>query len=176
MVIPVKIAAVSTLSTVPMVYGIRHADNLRAELLLLSREDAFSAFGQGRVDAALVSVADAARLEGAKVVTGFCIAPVEGGGSVLADEWGTDADAPVNAVWVVRSDAAPELVDALEEAVTVGVERIWEALVESEFDATAESYGHLTTNIDYLLDAKKHKAMETYWKRLKKAVSHANPG
>ena len=35
---------------------------------------------------------------------------------------------------------------------------------------------YYTVQIDYLFDAKKHKALEAYWKRLKKATAHANPG
>jgi hypothetical protein len=50
MVIPVKIAAASTLSAVPMVYSLRTAKELRAEISILSTEQVVDAFVAGAVD------------------------------------------------------------------------------------------------------------------------------
>ena len=55
MVIPVKIAAASTLSAVPLVYGLRSAANIEADIQLLSQEEACDALVAGMVDIALLS-------------------------------------------------------------------------------------------------------------------------
>lgn len=176
MVIPVKIAAASTLSAVPLVFGLRSSDNLQADIQLLSVEDATNALVAGTVDIALLS-ADAARtVANSKIVTDFCIAPAKGSSSSLSEEWGVGVDAPVAAVWVAREGVSMEVLDAVEEALTLGVERIYEALMVLNDCPRIEDYTFLTTQIDYLFDAKKHKALEAYWKKLKKATAHANPG
>lgn len=176
MVIPVKIAAASTLSAVPLVYGLRSAANLEADIQLLSQEEAYDALVAGTVDIALLSVDVACGLADTKIVTDFCIAPVKGSSASLTEEWGVGVEAPVAAVWVAREGTSPEVLDAVEVALTLGVERIYEALMVLNECPRIEDYTFLTTQIDYLFDAKKHKALEAYWKKLKKATAHANPG
>ena len=176
MVIPVKIAAASTLSAAPLVYGLRSAANLEADIQFLTQEEAGNALANGTVDIALLSADVACGLVGTKVLAGFCIAPVKGVSSGLSEEWGVGVDAPVAAVWVAREGVSPEVLDAVEEALTLGVERIYESLMVLNECPRIEDYTFLTTQIDYLFDAKKHKALEAYWKRLKKATAHANPG
>lgn len=176
MVIPVKIAAASTLSAVPLVYGLRSADNLRAEITHLSQDEAFDALATGAVDVALLSADRAREVVGGKIVTDFCIAPVKGSGNALIEEWGVGIDAPVVAVWVAREGVAPEVLDGIERALTLGVERIYESLMVLSECPKVEDYTYLSTNVDYLFDMKKHKALEAYWKKLKKAAAHANPG
>lgn len=177
MVIPVKIAAVSTRCAVPMVYGLTHSDRLQSEILYFAPHQVLEALQDGTVDLALVPATALMGVEGLKVVSDFCIAPARKGAAVAAyAEWSVVEDAPVVAVWVAREDADPEMLDAVEEALTLGVERTWEALLSATENPSVEEYDYLTQEIDYLFDAKKHTALEAHWKKLKKEASHANPG
>lgn len=177
MSLSVKFAAPATLSAVPLVYGLRAAKNLSAEIALLPQDEIALALGEGRVDVALLSAELAHTILGTKVVTDFCVAPADKGGSVsLADEWGVSPDAPVCGVIVAREGVDLDVLDEIERALTDGVERIYEALLSQAECPKIEDYTYLTTTVDYLFDAKKHTALEAYWKKLKKATSHANPG
>ncbi|MFR7708029.1 MAG: MqnA/MqnD/SBP family protein [Alistipes inops] len=70
----------------------------------------------------------------------------------LADCWRELTGKPfVFAVWVARKGSAPELIDALESSLELGVERIWEAIVESGHSEKDYAYGYLTENIDFLI-------------------------
>lgn len=177
MSLSVKIAAPATLSAVPLVYGLRAADTLSVEVALLPHNEIADALREGSVDVALLA-ADAVRtLEGVKIVTDFCVAPADKGGSLsLADEWGVAPDAPVYGLLVAREGTSLEVLDEVEKALTKGVERIYEALLSQAECPKIEDYNYLTTTVDYLFDAKKHTALEAHWKKLKKAASHANPG
>lgn len=177
MSLSVKIAAPATLSAVPLVYGLRSAKEITAEVVLLPHNEIAEALREGRVDIALLAADVARTIEGVKIVTDFCVAPADKGGSVsLADEWSISPDAPVYALLLAREGVAPEVLDAIEQGLTMGVERIYEALLSQAECPRVEDYSYLTTTIDYLFDAKKHTALEAYWKKLKKAASHANPG
>ena len=68
-----RIAAVSYLNTIPFIYGIRHAGNLRAELLLTPPALCASNFIDGNADIALLPSAVVPRLKDAELVTDFCI-------------------------------------------------------------------------------------------------------
>ena len=68
-----RIAAVSYLNTIPFIYGIRHAGNLRAELLLTPPALCASNFIDGNPDIALLPSAVVPRLKDAELVTDFCI-------------------------------------------------------------------------------------------------------
>ncbi|MDY3978582.1 MAG: hypothetical protein SOZ00_00975 [Tidjanibacter sp.] len=174
MVIPVKIAAVLQKSTVPMLFGIRHNDSLRLGIQIYSSQtECVAAFNEGRADIALVSLHDAADAAEYQLLSDFCIAPAPKSPTILVDEWG---DSPVAAVWIARQGLLPETVDTFEQALTFGVERVWEAILEQGLENEPDIYDFYTEKIDYMFDAKKHKAAEAYWKNLKKAVSHANPG
>lgn len=177
MSLSVKIAAPATLSAVPLVYGLRSAKEITAEVVLLPHNEIAEALREGRVDVALLAADVARTIEGVKIVTDFCVAPADKGGSVsLADEWSISPDAPVYGLLLAREGVAPEVLDAIEQGLTMGVERIYEALLSQAECPRVEDYSYLTTTIDYLFDAKKHTALEAYWKKLKKAASHANPG
>jgi predicted solute-binding protein len=177
MSLSVKIAAPATLSAVPLVYGLRSAKEITAEVALLSQNEIADALREGRVDVALLAADVARTIEGVKIVTDFCVAPVDKGGSVsLADEWGVAPDAPVYGIIVAREGVDAEVLDAIERGLTTGVERIYEALLSQAECPRVEDYSYLTTTVDYLFDAKKHTALEAFWKKLKKAASHANPG
>lgn len=254
-VVRVKIAAVSYLNTVPFVYGINHAETLRAELLLSPPADCAKAFKEGLVDVALVPVATVHQFEDAKIISSYCIGaeksvrtvtvmsdtsidkvhtiwldshsrtsamlvkvlakelwginpewreltdysivdngcPGEGflliGDKVfdyerkfkytydLADEWRRLTGKPfVFAVWIARQNVAPEVVAAFEEALYLGVERVYEAIMESVHADKPYAYSYLTENIDYLFDNQKHQALELFWEKGMKTDPHANPG
>lgn len=68
-----KIAAVSYLNTVPLIYGIEHAAGLRAELLLSPPAGCAETFKSGGVDFALVPVGSLDTLADFNVVTDYCI-------------------------------------------------------------------------------------------------------
>lgn len=251
-----KIAAVSYLNTVPFVYGITHADELRAELVLCPPAECARQFLDKKVDVALVPVGSLRMLDDAEVVTDFCIGangsvrtvvvmsdspiselrriwlddhsmtsallvrilaaelwkinpewkqmddysvaenPAPGdaflfiGDKVfgyegkfkhtydLAECWEELTGKPfVFAVWVARKGAVPdEVIDALELSLTLGVERIWEAVSDYDYADKEGAYMYLTQNIDFLFDQQKHKALELFWDKGLKAVSRANPG
>ena len=82
----------------------------------------------------------------------------------------------VFAVWVARKGIAPELIDDLEASLELGVERIWEAVNESEHRSKDYAYTYLTENIDFLFDYQKRQALELYWDKGRKFVPRANPG
>lgn len=96
----------------------------------------------------------------------------------LADCWRELTGKPfVFAVWIARKGAiAPEVIDDLEASLELGVERIWEAINESEHRSKDYAYTYLTENIDFLFDYQKRKALELYWDKGRKFVPRANPG
>lgn len=72
-----KIAAVSYLNTVPLIYGIEHAGLLRADLLLAPPADCARAFERGEADIALVPAGALPRLgDTAEIITSYCIGAV----------------------------------------------------------------------------------------------------
>jgi chorismate dehydratase len=81
----------------------------------------------------------------------------------LAVEWRALTGLPmVFAVWVARKDVEPETVDALENALTLGVERVYEAILESDFADRPYAYEYLTRNIDYFFDESKRRALQRF--------------
>ncbi len=255
MAIPVKIAAVSYLNTVPFVYGIKHAEDLRAELLLAPPAICAKHFRDEEVDVALVPVGSLPTLSNYQIITDYCLGSAGGVRTVtlmsdvpvervrriwldshsltsvllvkilakelwkispewvelsdysaiehrqpedgflligdkvfdneskfakiydLSDEWKRLTGMPmVFAVWVAREGVAPEVIDALEAALTLGVERIWEAIVEEGHAEKPFAYHYLTESLDFLFDHQKHKALEQFWEKGQKFVPRANPG
>lgn len=67
----------------------------------------------------------------------------------LAEEWKTLTGLPFAfALWVARKGTSYELIDALERSLTLGVESIYEAIVENGFDRKpygAYDYRHTTS-------------------------------
>lgn len=72
-VVSTKIAAVSYLNTVPFIYGITHAGELRADLLLSPPADCARAFLDNKADIALVPAGSLGMFDDAEIVTDFCI-------------------------------------------------------------------------------------------------------
>lgn len=243
-VIP-KITTVSYLNTIPFVYGLRHAESLRADLLLAPPADCARNYIEGKADIALLPAAVVPSLKNTNIITDYCIGTVgavrtvtvmsnEPIGSVkriwldahsrtsvqlcgylaekkwhiapewlhmadyaivdnpqpgdaflligdkvfgyegkfrytydLALEWRSITSLPFAfAVWVARKGVSYEVTDALQHALTFGVEHIWESVTESNYmgaDNGITAYEYLTRNIDFILDEEKHKALKKFW-------------
>ncbi len=251
-----RIAAVSYLNTIPFIYGIRHAGNLRAELLLAPPSECLKNYETGAADLALVPAAAVPSLKTTEVVTDYCIGAV---GSVrtvvvasndpigevrrifldphsrtsvqlagylaanrwkiapewysledygqlaharpgdaflligdkvfdweekfryvydLADEWRAATGLPFAfAVWVARKGTPYEAIEALQHALTFGVEHTYEAILEGGFDRKPyDAYTYLTRNIDYIFDNQKHSALRKFWDAGIKVSPRVNPG
>ena len=96
----------------------------------------------------------------------------------LSEEWNKSTRLPFAfAVWVARKGTSYEQIDALQRALTFGVESIWEAVVESGFDNKPyNAYEYLTQNIDFVFNAEKHAALQKFWDAGMKVTPRANPG
>lgn len=68
-----RIAAVSYLNTVPFIYGIEHADDLRATLLLSPPSGCAAAYNDSLADIALLPVGALPTLKNARIITPYCI-------------------------------------------------------------------------------------------------------
>ena len=254
-VVNTKIAAVSYLNTIPFIYGIKHVDNLHADLLLSPPAECAKAYLENKADIALVPIGALPMFNDAEIVTSFCIGaeksvrtvtvmsnvPIEEAKKIwldshsmtsslltrilsrelwkitpefseltdysvaddpkdkeaflfigdkvfgyegkfkysydLADCWRELTGKPfVFAVWIARKGISPDILNALEDALELGVERVWEAIVEAGRDENDYAYGYLTENIDYLFDDQKRQALALFWDKGQKAIPHANPG
>ncbi len=254
-VVEAKIAAVSYLNTVPFIYGIRHAEGLRADILLAPPAECASNYLEHKADVALVPAGALHLLNDAEIVSGYCIGaersvrtvvvmsnvpidkvetiwldshsmtsalltrilaedlwhikpewkeltdyslvgnagprdaflligdkvfPHEGSFAYtwdLADCWRELTGKPfVFAVWVARKGTDPELLDLLEKALELGVERIWEAILESGHADKDYAYSYLTENIDFLLDYHKREALDIYREKARRFIQRSNPG
>lgn len=71
-----RVAAVSYLNTVPFIYGIEHARQLRAQLLLSPPSANVEAFESGKADIALIPSAAVPSLRDAHIVTSYCLGAV----------------------------------------------------------------------------------------------------
>lgn len=72
-----RIALTSYLDTVPFVYGIKHAQECRAELLLSSPARCVELISEGAADVALVPTAAADRLRGVRILAEYCLSSTE---------------------------------------------------------------------------------------------------
>ena len=95
----------------------------------------------------------------------------------LAEEWRKHTGLPfVFAVWVARKSVPNETIAALENALTLGVERIYEAILDSEYADRPYAYEYLTRNIDCFFDEQKRRGLQQFWDEGLKATLRANPG
>ncbi len=95
----------------------------------------------------------------------------------LAEEWIAQTSLPFAfAVWVSRKGISYEVHDALERALTFGVEHTYEAVIESPYADRPYAYEYLTKNIDFLFDAQKHAALKKFWDAGLKIAPKVNPG
>lgn len=94
----------------------------------------------------------------------------------LCEEWYALTRLPfVHRVWVARKGTPYALTDALAEALTFGVEHLWEALAESGC-ADEAAYLRLTERVDYLFDEQKHRSLRKFWDSGVKVTPRVNPG
>lgn len=75
-----------------------------------------------------------------------------------------------------RKGTPYEVTDALEEALTFGVERIYEAVQQSDYRDRPYAYDYLTRNIDFLFDNEKRKALQKFWTSGVKVTPLVEPG
>ena len=96
----------------------------------------------------------------------------------LAEEWRAQTGMPFAfAVWVAREEVAPETTDALQRALTFGIEHTYEAIVAHGFDRKPyDAYDYLTRNIDFVFDIEKRRALRKFWDSGLKVSPRANPG
>lgn len=95
----------------------------------------------------------------------------------LAEEWKAQTHMPFAfAVWVGRKGLPYEIHDALQHALTFGIEHTYEAIVESPYADRPYAYDYLTRNIDYVFNAEKHRALEKFWNCGLKITPKVNPG
>lgn len=80
------------------------------------------------------------------------------------------------AVWVARRGTPYEVTDALQQSLTFGVERIYEALAESDYRDRPCAYDYLTQTIDFLFDNEKRKALQKFWTSGIKVTPRVEPG
>ncbi len=95
----------------------------------------------------------------------------------LAEEWVNYARLPFTfAVWVARKSVSAETLAALENALTLGVERIYESILESPYADRPYAYQYLTRNIDYFFDEQKRRGLDRFRNEIPGANLRANPG
>ncbi len=95
----------------------------------------------------------------------------------LASEWIAATSLPFAfAVWVARKGTPHEVIAHLQNALTLGVERIYESIIESRYRDCDYAYDYLTRNIDFLFDEQKHKALQKFWSSGVKVTPRVNPG
>jgi len=184
MVIVPRIAVVSCLSTTPFIYGIQREGNFRAELLLSDPEESIRIFSDRKADIALVPAAAVPSLEDARIVTEYCVGGVPAAKeALLADDdpfvaaWKPFGKLPCAfALWVAHGDVEPETVEALQHALTFGLEHGYEAVLDSAFSADPGlAYAGLA-HFDYIFDNQKDKALKKCWDSGLKVAPRANPG
>lgn len=196
MAIVPRITAVSYLDTLPFIYGVEHAADLRAELTLSDFTSSARLFADRKADIALLPIHLVPSLPDARIVTGYCLG-VQGREAVdflLANESEAPAralfegaDAPLSgllaskkpwayAVWVAHADTDPDWTETLQHALTFGMEHSYEAVLRFGYDRRSyDAYGHLT-HIDYIFDNQKRQALEKFWDSGMKVSPRANPG
>ena len=184
MVIVPRIAAVSCLSTTPFIFGIQHESNFRADLLLSDPAETIRTFSDRRADIALVPAAAVPSLTDARIVTEYCVGGLPAaremllaGDDPLLEAWKPYGKLPCAfALWVAHGDVEPETGEALQHALTYGLERGYEAILSSPFAADpGRAYEGLAC-FDYIFDNQKDKALKKFWDSGLKVAPRANPG
>lgn len=168
----------------PLIYGVRHAGNLRAELLLSDPQEVIREFSCRKADIALVPAVAVPSLDGAKVVTEYCVGGVEAARAMLlasadplVEAWKEYGQLPFAfALWVAHADTDPELTEGLQHALTYGLEHEYEAILESEFSAEPALACEALAQFDYIYDNQKQKALKKFWDAGMKVALRANPG
>lgn len=79
----VAIAAPEGLNTVPLIYGIEHADCLHADVVCSSPSHSAAAFAAGRADIALLPVGELPGIKDADIVSSYCVGYIQKAGVCL---------------------------------------------------------------------------------------------
>lgn len=191
-----RITAVSYPDTVPFVYGLQHGGDFRAELVLSDFPTAATDFSARRADIALVPAHVVPTLADARIVTGYCVGYA--GRSAVDRLLAEDPETPVRplfegpeaplrplleekkpwpcALWVAHADTDPDWCEELQHALTFGLEHIYEAILAAECGRRAGDLYARLTEIDYIFDNRKEKALEKFWRSGLKQTLRANPG
>ena len=179
-----RIAAVSCFSATPFIYGIRHEGNLRAELLLSDPDTVIQHFIERKADIALLPFTAVPLLSDAHLVTRYCIGGVPsareallGGDDPLLAAWKECGELPFAfAVWAAHGDTDPDTVEALQHALTYGLERSYEAVLSSPFASDPQRGYDTLSHFDYIFDNQKNQALRKFWDSGVKVAPRANPG
>lgn len=179
-----RIAVVSCLSTTPFIYGIQHEGNLRAELLLSSPDESLQRFIDRQADIALIPALAFPGLKNARLVTEYCVGGVPASLSPLLDSddplveaWKPYGKLPCAfALWVAHPEVEPETVEALQYALTYGLERGYEAILESPYAGDPGLAYEGLAHFDYIFDNQKDKALKKFWDSGLKVAPRTNPG
>ena len=152
--------------------------------MLSDPSEVIRTFSEHKADIALVSAAAVPSLAGARIITEYCVGGVPAAkealltsDDVFAEAWKPFGKLPCAfAVWVAHADVDPDTVEALQHALTYGLEHSYEAILESAFAADPEhAYGELA-HFDYIFDNQKDKALKKFWNSGLKVAPRANPG
>ena len=148
--------------------GIQHESNFRADLPVVRSAETIRTFSDRRADIALVPAAAVPSLTDARIVTEYCV-----GGLPAAREMLLAGDDPLLEAWKPCRKTSlrlrplggswrwePETVEALQHALTYGLERGYEAILSSPFAADpGRAYEGLAC-FDYIFDNQKDKALK----------------
>jgi len=97
--------------------------------------------------------------------------------SDLSQIWNLNVRLPfVYAVWVARKSVENAVLDAFQESLTFGLEHVWEAVCASGQQDGLQSYAYIDSNIDYIFDNQKNKALKKFWETGLKTTLRINPG
>ncbi len=95
----------------------------------------------------------------------------------VAGEWVEATRQPLAFdVWVGHKGLSYEVHDALQRALTFGLEHTFEAVAASDYAAAPYAYDHLVREVDFLFDIEKHTALQRLWECGLKVAPKVNPG
>ena len=67
------------------------------------------------------------------------------------------------AVWAAHGDTDPDTVEALQHALTYGLERSYEAVLSSPFASDPQRGYDTLSHFDYIFDNQKNQALRKFW-------------
>ncbi len=184
MVIVPRIAVVGGVSTTPIKTGMQHKKKNTPPQQFWRPPPTNQAFSEHKADIALIPAAAMPSLTDARIVTEYCVGGVPASkeallasDDALVGAWKPFGKLPCAfAVWAAHADTDPDAVEALQHALTYGLEHGYEAILESAFAADpGRAYAELA-HFDYIFDNQKDKALKKFWNSGLKAVPRANPG
>lgn len=95
----------------------------------------------------------------------------------LALEWRALTGLPFAfASWVAQDGVSAETIAALESALHYGVNHIDDAIECYGYASKPFAHDYLTSNIDFVFDVEKRRAMELFWEKGMRISALINPG